>query len=85
MEKYKSLVKQWFFTKIIITFLIFIATILIGILGVIREMFIELIAAQVSLFVAWFLFNYILDMVRPVPPVMMIPMPKEKKDDTTEN
>ena len=85
MEKYKSLVKQWFFTKIIITCLIFVAAILIGIIGIIKEKFIELIAAQVSMFVAWFLLNYILDMVRPVPPVMMMPMPKEKKNDTTKN
>lgn len=85
MEKYKSLVKQWFFTKIIITFLIFVAAILISIIGVIKEKFIELIAAQVSMFVAWFLLNYILDMIRPVPPVIMIPMPKEKKDESTKN
>lgn len=85
MERYKQLSRQWAITKLLITFIVFVGAIIFGVLGFIKDLFIEVCAGEISMFVIWFLYDKILDMLRPVPPIMMIPMPKEKKDDTTKD
>ena len=85
MKRYKELSRQWALTKLLITFIVFVGAIVLCVVGFIKDMFIEVCASEIALFVVWFLCDRILDMLRPMPPVMMKPMPKEKKDDTTKD
>lgn len=85
MERYKELSRQWALTKLLITCFVFVGAIIICVLGFVKDAFVEVCAAEIALFVIWFLLDKILDMLRPVPPIMMIPMPKEKKDESTND
>ena len=85
MKRYKELSRRWAITKLLITFIVFVAAIMLCVLGFLKDKLIEVCAAEIALFVIWFLYDRILDMVRPMPPIMMMPMPKEKKDDTTKD
>ena len=86
MERYKELSRQWALTKLLITLFVFAGAVMICVIGFVKDMFIEICAAEIALFVVWFLFDKILDMLRPVPPIMMIPhKPKEKDNDHTNN
>lgn len=85
MERYKKLSRQWALTKLLITFVVFVVAIILYVLGLKYDNLIAVCAAEITLFVVWFLFDKILDMLRPVPPIMMIPMPKEKKDESTKD
>ena len=85
MKEYKELLRQWFIVKILNASIVFVGAIILCVVGFMKEMFIELIAAEISLFVVWFLTDKIFDMLRPMPPIMMIPMPKENKDETTRD
>lgn len=85
MKRYEKILRQWALTKLLITFIVFVGAIILCIVGFIKDRFIEACAAEILLFVACFSLDKILDMLRPVPPIMMIPMPKEKKDESTKD
>ena len=77
--------RQWAITKLLLTGVVFIGAIIICVIGFIANILMEVIAAEVALFVMWFLGDKILDMFRPMPPMMMIPISKENEDESTKN
>lgn len=85
MERYKILLRQWAITKLLITGVVFIGAIIICVIGFMKDILIEVVAAEVALFVIWFIGDKILDMLRPMPPMMMIPIQQENKDESTKN
>lgn len=85
MERYKILSRQWSITKLLITGVVLISAILLCVIGFMRDRLMEVVAAEIALFVVWFLLDRILDMLRPMPPIMMIPIPQENEDESTKN
>lgn len=77
--------RQWAITKLLITGVVFISAILLCVIGFMRDRLMEVVAAEIALFVVWFIGDKILDMFRPMPPMMMIPIPKENEDESTKN
>lgn len=85
MERYKMLLRQWAITKLLITSIVFIGAIIICVIGFMKDILMEVVATEVALFVIWFIGDKILDMLRPMPPMMMIPIPQENEDESTKN
>lgn len=85
MERYKILSRQWAITKLLTASATFIGAIIICVIGFMKDILMEVIAAEVALFVVWFIADKIFDMLRPMPPIMMIPIPQENEDESTKN
>ena len=80
---------QWYFTRMLVSFITLASILIVGVVGIIRETYLSMIAMIVMASATWYIIIEIIDFLKPMPPVKMIPMPlPPRKDDnngTTED
>lgn len=88
MRNYEKLIKRWFFAKVYVSLISLIGVLIIGVLGIAKEMYLLTITTIVIIGVAWLIMNELINFLKPFPPMKLIPMPlppKENNDESSKN
>ena len=88
MRDYEKLIKRWVFTKVSVSIISLIGILMIGVIGIAKEMYLLTITMIVIIGVAWLIMNELINFLKPFPPMKIIPMqipPKENNDESSKN
>lgn len=88
MRNYEKLIKRWFFTKVSVSIILLIGVLIIGVMGIAKEMYLLTITVIVIIGVVWLIMNELINFLKPFPPMKIIPMPlppKESNDESSKN